>query len=321
MACNNTTRSHIYIRPIFHGFLTSEQPVIRNSSKNGTALNLYEDVVKRVQISIILLLNITVVVLLFGTKLRANHSTKLFLNLQITHIMIALSVLTFGEKSVNTSRRFNSAILMMMFLCLMITTIDRLFAIKYPFIYQLITTKHCMIVIASTWLLPVLFLCISLSTDIIKEYDNKLFAILIAMALTTLTASNIIVFRLARKHIFMMKRNTRVYTAEDKKNSLTVAKSAYVCFAIVMSFVLFWFPYLVHDVLTMATIYTPCDCKLFTLLVECCALCNSGLDPILFILFNKSVKREILNILKRKCVFKRNKCRSSTTSTSNTIRI
>ena len=279
-------------------------PKVRNDSVNETSglgdLNIYEDVIKRIQGSVIIILNIFVIMILIRRKLRDTNSTKLFLNLQATHIMTAISVVTFGSHTTTIFFLLNNVILMGMFLILMTTTIDRLIAIKYPFIYDSLTSKHCFIVIVSSWLLPLLFLCIGLISDYGKYNYILLSTILISIATVILTASSIIVYGVVKRHVNMIKLNTVIDNGSRKKEqSIKLAKSIFVCLLIVVTFVLCWFPYLVHDILTLANIYEPSNDKPFTMIVEVIALCNSGLDPVFYVLLNKNVKREIIK-LKRK---------------------
>ena len=278
---------------------------VRNNSTNDTSgLNIYEDVIKRIQGSVIVILNIFVMMILIRRNLRGTNSTKLFLNLQVTHIMIAISVVTFGSHTTTIFVLLNNVMLMGMFLILMTTTIDRLIAIKYPFIYASLTSKHCLIVIVSSWFLPVIFLCIGLNCDYGKYTYLVLSTILIAIATVILTSSSIIVYGVVKRHVNMIKLNRVIDNESGKREqSIKLAKSIFVCLLIVMTFVLCWFPYLVHDILTLANIYEPSSDKAFTMIVEVIALCNSGLDPIFYVLLNKNVKREIIKLKRRKFGF------------------
>ena len=285
-------------------------PYLNNSTKTMNDFSHpYEDLIMQFQGSLIIFLNVSLIAFLLRKKLRANHSTKLFLNLQFTHITIALSAVTFGINRGNAALILNSCILMEMFVSLMMATIDRLVSIKYHFLYQKVTTKYCMIGIASSWIFPVLLLCVDLNVDIQEYYYSALSTTLIATATLTLAASNITVYGIVRRHIRMIKRNAvndRNNTA-NMKRSLKLAKSTCVCFAIVTSFVIFWFPFLVHDVLVTASIYKPSKKKSFTFVIEVFALCNSALDPILFVLLSKNVKREILACIRKNEIFKQSK--------------
>ena len=281
---------------------------VRNNSVNETSgladLNIYEVVVKRIQGFVIIILNIFVIMILIRRNLRSSISTKLFLNLQVTHIMIAISVVTFGSHTTTIFFLFNNVMLMGMFLILITTTIDRLIAIKYPVFYESLTSKHCLIVIVSSWLLPVLFLSIGLNSDYVKYNYLVLSTILIGIATVILTASSVIVYGVVKKHLNMIKLNRVVDDESTKKEqSIKLAKSIFVCLLIVVTFVLCWFPHLVHDILTLANIYEPSNDKPFTMIVEVIALCNSGLDPVFYVLLNKNVKREIRKFKRKKFGF------------------
>ena len=83
----------------------------------------------------------------------------------------------------------------------------------------------------------------------------------------------------------------------DKKKGL---KSRYVCLAIVVSFVLLWAPYLVHNILLLKN----GRMKLSTILqgqfehvAVVIALVNPMVDPLFFIIFRKDVKRELKRLI------------------------
>ena len=292
-----------------------------SNKQNGNNPYSYEETILRVQVSTIILINVTIALILLRRNLRVINSNKLFLNLQVTHIIISLSVVIFGIDPIKVTLVLNKAILMAMFICLMMVTIDRLVILKYPFIYQNLKTTHYLTIIIISWVFPVLYFFVGLNINITQSQYLVVSIVLIATAAITLTISNIMVYSIVRRHLHMIRRNTvEVYDNTDKKKqTLKVVKSTYVCFAVVISFVLLWFPFLIHDILTLENIYTPNYGKTFTFVVEVFALCNSGLDPIIYAILNKKVKREVLLVIGKYGLLKRKEKHSTRESKTSVV--
>ena len=94
------------------------------------------DDIATAEVILILLFNVLLLVLLLAAgNLRKQHSVKFFINLQAVHILLALLLLV--RLAQNTEDvvfvYLSNGLLMEMFLCLQVCTLDRFIAIKYPY--------------------------------------------------------------------------------------------------------------------------------------------------------------------------------------------
>ena len=82
--------------------------------------------------------------MLTRTKLRKKHSVKLFSNLQLVHVLLSLLLLlrTFDYGHDDVTLHVINGFLVQMFLSMVACTLDRLVAIKYPYVYERVATKQ-----------------------------------------------------------------------------------------------------------------------------------------------------------------------------------
>lgn len=163
-------------------------------------------------------------------------------------------------------------------------------AIQYPYRYEAMECKMVYRAIVVSWLIPLIFtgvgLCIKTNDKLIEKKLHVTSTIVICASITVLVATNLKVHHIAKQ---------AAQTLTKKKHS-KVLKSTYVCFVLVGSFVVLWFPFLVHNVLTLCGVYVADSNKTTTRVVVQIAFLNSVLDPVLYVFFRKDVKREIANV-------------------------
>ena len=109
--------------------------------------------IRTTELILSLLLNVTLFVsILSRTKLRKKHSVKLFTNLQLVHILLSALLLlrTFRhddgsgdvtDYSDDVTLHVINGFLVQMFLSMVACTLDRVLAIRYPYLYERLTTK------------------------------------------------------------------------------------------------------------------------------------------------------------------------------------
>ena len=243
------------------------------------------------QISLTFFLNATLLFfILCRPKLRTKHSNRFYVNLQIVNILICGSVIS-GIVFVESRNEaiINNALLMTKFLCLTVKSGDRYTAINFPYKYEKLTTEVTFAIIACTWIPGLAYGVSGIFVTINEKELQVISSVLFLMSAVVLTASNVKIFLIARVHGARLKKN---------KNKM-VLKSTYVCISIVLSFVLLWIPFFVHNILALIGVYKPACDKIFTITSVQIGLLNSLLDPILYVGFHKDAKTELRKSLKR----------------------
>lgn len=251
------------------------------------------DIIRFIELILIILLNVVLLVFIAANrKLRGNKANKFFLNLQLVHITISLSGIVsmfLHSKPTYMEIVLNNGFLLEMFFSLFVTTCDRYAQIVYPYVYQRFTTKRTLQIIILSWVLPLTFIIIAFNVQINQLHLTVITTCTIAIAITTLIMSNGKLYIVAKRAgmTIIKNKNTRVL------------KSTYVCLSLVSSFVVLWFPYLLHNFLVFAGKYKANNNAPFTRIVVQIALLNSLLDPIFFVLFRRDVKREFRKLGRR----------------------
>ena len=182
--------------------------------------------------------------------------------------------------------------MIVMFVILMVLTMERIAVIKFPFKYADVESKHMVIINLFSWLPTIMFVCSSIICEIQEDVLTITTAVLIAVAITLLSLSNAIIYSVAKKHDQFLKTNA-AHRQGNGNHSTKVLKASYVCFAIVLSFVICWLPYLTHNLLAIVGVYKPSGDKTFTKVVEHIAFLNSLVDAVLFIWLSREPKKEL----------------------------
>ena len=244
-----------------------------------------------VQAGIPLLFNITLLVIIISRKkLISKKSNKLFINLQVVHILLCISgIVSKFYMSVEVVI-FSNGCLVELFLSLILITSDRCINIKFPFEYENIKTKKVILMITCSWVITTIFVILYVEVVTSEYYRVVISTILLGVATFSLTLSNLTIYIIARRHVNAIQMNT---TYCDVKKRKGILKSTYVCFSFILSFVISWLPLFLHNVMALVEEYKPSHKKLFTKVVVRMAMLNSLLDPLLYICFNRDVKREL----------------------------
>jgi len=245
-------------------------------------------------------LPILLFILYHGKKLLKRHTTKYFINIQLTHII-------FGGKiiftSTSTSRSnitvaVSKILLAEMILSMLIMNCDRYFAISKPFIYQKMTSKKSYLLIAVSWLLTwiefILLIVLNLKRQLVL---NLSFTILMTVSITVLTYSNIVIWFIAKKHINSIAQNSLNKPVREQIRRQQLKKSTLSCLVVVGSFVVLYTPYLIHNIIVMATEFKARISNAFTFSVMVISLMHGIVDPFLYVIFNGETKSELVSSL------------------------
>lgn len=230
-------------------------------------------------------------------KLREKVSSVFFLNLQAVHIGFSISIILYVcvPLQSNIMIVLNNGLLMEMFFGLVLVSGDRYLTIMKPFIYERITQSKALWVIGVSWISPTIFIPMAIFLEISQVACITLSTVIIGIAAVTLIMLNIDIHFVAKKQAKAIAFNAR------KKR---VYKATFVCTTIIMSFIVAWCPYFVHNLLVITNAYEPGEDKMFTRIVESIGFLNCCADPILYIVFHKDVKRELRRSFNRKGTLK-----------------
>ena len=293
-------------------------PIFPNENINGsTTLRIIKNgdlssqlYIEEIAQSLVTLIVIVPLFLFIATrkKLRIIKSHQIFLNLLFVHILFNIAVII--SNFVNYPRRqliCNFGLMIAMLVVLMVLTMERVAVIKFPFKYADVESKHIVIINLFSWLPTIIFVCSSFICEIQEHVLTITSAVLIAVAITLLSSSNVIIYSVAKKHDQFLKNNA-THRQGNGNHSTKVLKASYVCFAIVLSFVIFWLPYLTHNLLAIVGVYKPSAEKTFTKVVEHVAFLNSLVDAVLFIWLSRETKKELVKVFRKifNCCKKKN---------------
>ena len=274
----------------------------RNNSNIDAHTFTTPNILQTIQSTLIFLLNAALlVVIVTRKKLRCNKSYQFFVNLQLIHMMLGIACIITNLYSLFGDHIINNALLLSMFCSLMVTTVDRFVAIKFPFRHKSLTSGGVILILSCSWVPTIIFVTIATTIGITTDRMKLIHVIMIAVAATVLAASNIMVYIVAKNHDIFIKENSicrrRKYGPHNR-----FLKASYVCFAIVFTFIMFWSPYCIHDLLELTETYIPSKGSVFSIAAEQISLLNSLIDPILFSYLSKHVRQEL------KILFRAMKC-------------
>ena len=304
-------------------------------------------------------------------RVRAN---RIFASLLLCHLLYGIvdTVWEYTQPMILTA--FNFYLVQSGLLLMLMLTIDRIFAIKAPFKYEMATMKITYFMIIFCFTIPLTLLILQM---IFQPKDFKFQAlavmILIVFHIVVLTISNLLLLHVTRKHIKLaekqissLKKNypsspphsssslpedsyeanrqyhenntsgqethvsvgkISVYTngaQSPSKDSVTNAwskrevRAAYTCIGMVLSFTVLALPWLIERVIRFSTGYKN---ELFWRIALFLTACASVVDPIIYILFNRQLRKKMFGtflILRKKANASSNVFESGTSMDSQT---
>ena len=193
-------------------------------------------------------------------------------------------------------------------------TVDRLIAIKWPYLYISLTKRRTTIVTIAEWILSIIFTFFIVGFKAGLAFRSTTNISTTALVICVLSFSNIIIYRIALKQnrearkTFVMRVNVHVddetskkITHEDKillRNHRNEFRSAVICLSMVLSFVLCYMPALIRYV--MLLFESEHSSKIVGSTLAIVRYFNSILDSIIYILSKRDVKRRICRIFRKK---------------------
>ena len=286
----------------FH-FEPSEVPcTATNTTHNNNNLPVSVTTFRLVQCVVAFVLNTLVVALILSCrKLVRKRSTKFFINLQAVHLILCvLETVAVFHVLQKEAVIVSNGLLVAMFLSMVVVTMDRFILITYPYRYEKLRTYHVAIAISTTWAVSVAFVVLAVAFDVTQHFCTVMSTTLIAGSSLALSLSNLNIYRIAQRHAKCIQHEVHDSHTRTRLQKRTVKnlKSLYVSLSIVLSFVVLWSPFFVHNLLVLTRVYVPGNRKLFTQIVEHVALLNCIVDPVLFVVLSKDVKRELRKLQK-----------------------
>lgn len=240
------------------------------------------------------------VIIVLCKKLRRRKSHQIFLNLLLVHTMLSISWIISNVYSSSVYITLNNGLAFEMFFSLIISTCDRFFFIKYPFRHAHLTTRKVILITAVSWIPSSLFVCFSIRYGISQFYCTLVITIMIPVATVVLALSNINIYIMAKKHDAFVRQNGTPSKASVIRDANKL-RASWICFSIVLTFIVFWFPYFIHNLLAFMNVYQPDSQKSFTRAVERIAFGNSLIDPLLFAWLSRDTRKEVGEVIKRTC--------------------
>lgn len=265
-----------------------------NETESST--NNAPNIIQTCHTILIFLANSLLFVFLITQKnLRSKKLHQFFMNLLLVHIALSITcfvstycVWLFDYVIIN-------GFLVAMFSSLLLTTMDRFAAIKYPFRYKLLTSREVIAMITCSWVPTIVFVAMVAGIGITPKQVKLTHIVIILTSSLVLSILNGTVFIATKHHIHFIKENTLMRANRE----INFRKTTYVCVAFVFSFILFWMPYCVHDIMEITHAYNHSKEFMFDMTVEQMALFNSFVDPVMFLCVSTATRAEIKKLVTR----------------------
>ncbi|XP_057308204.1 uncharacterized protein LOC130646083 [Hydractinia symbiolongicarpus] len=188
---------------------------------------------------------------------------------------------------------------------IVLVTLDRLIAIKVPFFYATLTRKFVLVCIAGGLLLPLAVFLLLITTPDATAYIIFMGAIFLSSLV--LGISNMMVYMELKSHLkAILKTMVSNSDKERRNNEKTMysrqLQAARVSLFIVISFILFWLPTGIgaagrflqgkHSTFSQNSL-------VYRLALGAFTYGNSLSDPIMYVLMNKEMKKELFYMLRK----------------------
>ena len=273
--------------------LNNTHRILNNTNSSRMKItNNYGTIVFIQQILTFIFNTFLIIFMAMSKKIRKCISCQLFLNLPATHVLASIMhLVTFYHQYYQLFMLCN-ALLLQTFFSLMLTSLDRYIAVRYPYKYENITRKEVFIISASSWFLTTIFYGLTLKIKVTLVTLITLVTILILLSSIILIITNVSIYTIAQKHV---RAILKCMVGQERKRANT-RKSAYVCFALVSTFVLFWSPDVIHSIWYLSggqERNKNIDNNLFSYVIAVIYHCNAMFDPIIYALFKKELKDEL----------------------------
>ena len=243
-----------------------------------------------------------VFLILQSKKLRNNISNQVFLNIPCTHVFATIIWMILRYHPNRKVFMITNALVLQLFFSLLLTSLHRFLAIKFPYAYQKITRKHAFVASLFTWCISTAFYVITLHIKLTRITFITMVVVMISVSSIILTFINVSIYVIAKQHIGAILK-----TSVGSRSSVSVRKPAYTCFLLVATFIICWFPDLIHNITIISGTHDDSlsKCNLILNITAIILHSNGFLDAIIYVLMKRDIKIEIKK-LGRYC----SKCRS-----------
>ena len=245
--------------------------------------------------------------------LRKLHNLYL-LTLLISHVFVGLTAICLDlellivENSTHyisptiflISKSIHVAIIVYSFVSVVLVTLDRFLAVKFPFLYEKITKRVFAVSLLVGAILPIS--CLVLSLIGLEEMCYTVFVLASFVVVIVLIVSNGMIYILLKKEYAAITKTIVTNRKDDYKHITEKLKkrqctSVKLCLIIVLSFVICWLPTAVNIGIIAIVGYDGHPLKSKVVLIRTIGLIlsygNSIIDPITYVLLNRGVRKEI----------------------------
>ena len=253
------------------------------------------DIVFLVQTGLCICISISLFLfIILHEKLRKKSSHVFALNHQLAHTVMCVMCVT-NRLFSNFPRLTLSIALVMMFFSLVLLTVDRYLAVEYPYLYIRFNTytRISVIIAICAWVLVLLIGSILFAMDLTPLDGIKIVTVVLLLVSMTLSVSNIKILMIAKEHARKDARVKFDVVPVSQMAHMRRYKATYVTFAIVFSFIILWFPVLVHQIL----FFMDRPNVLYSKIAIQISCINPVSDTILYILFTRGLRMEVIRIV------------------------
>lgn len=189
------------------------------------------------------------------------------------------------------------------FMMVILVTLDRLLAVKYPYFYDMYTSRICVGTIFVFLAPPCIFVTLQLTTGRSAYYIFVLIGIILSVFLA---CTNAFVYSVVKEKIQRTSNLTITSDDDEKKRKMKLLrmqkrKSAIISISIALSTILFLLPseICVACMTFLGVRFWNKTTVILTRIADVFLFANTMKDPIIYICMNRSVKREMIRVMSK----------------------
>ena len=230
-------------------------------------------------------------ILLSSSVLRRNRAIQLFINLLASYFVFNL--LTIFGVSIERVKvhDYIVALKLVATLSLVVLTIDRMLAIKFPFRYHLLPSWSTILMSALCWIIPIAFTVVAKTvlekSSLNQARSSKIVFVFIA-GIIFLVISNLIIFREARAQQKKIRRSNTITSCDRRTvTHFQEARLAYLCFGVVIIYSLLWLPVILELMIDMKNVQLQ---QTVSIVTRGLVYMSSILTPLFCVGYNRLIK-------------------------------
>jgi len=266
-----------------------------------------------VQGSFIIIINLALVAFIALRKhVRKNQKNIFLASLFVSHSIIGVLCCLLSSKQTREVYQiymmdYGSATMLASFCNLMLVTVDRFTAIRFPMFYNRITIKTVLVALIIVWLIPVAFLLLTL---VVSGISYLAFVLVTFLGITILMLENLLIYCIVRKQVKNIK-SVRVVSSNEllkdnqrlsmlTTNQASHHRAFFICLAMVLSYVIAWLPATVYVLYNLVTTHEKPTHRAYQNLIVFLAFSNSISDPIIYTWFNRKLKMRMKEFIQER---------------------